>query len=84
MNCRWKDKSGNHLHDSFIPEVDKPIPAHDEDLPELQPGEKEKATTRRVGESDNQLTMVLFITTTVAMYMNGSPIFDMFTSRTRK
>ena len=39
-----------HLYDdSFIPEVDRPVTftAHDEDLPEPQPGERRKRYARR-------------------------------------
>ena len=42
MHCRWKDTDGNHMQDSFIPNVDMPVTAHDEDLPESQQGEKGK------------------------------------------
>ena len=75
MNCRWKDKNGIHLYDSFIPEVDRPVTAHDEELPEPQPGAQRKQ------QRDDRLTRVLFITitTTVTIYINGSPIFGVFT-----
>ena len=42
MNCRWKDKNGNHQYDSFIPEVERPVTAQHEEFPGSQPGEKRK------------------------------------------
>ena len=45
MNCRWKDKSRNHRYDSFIPEVERPVTAQDEEVP--QSGEKRKRQARQ-------------------------------------
>jgi len=42
MSCRWKDKDGNHLYDSFILEVERPLNADGTDSPDPQPGEKRK------------------------------------------
>ena len=47
MNCRWKDKDGNHQYNTFIPEVDSPVTFQDVELPEPQAGEKRKPQSRR-------------------------------------
>ena len=39
MSCRWKDKDGNHLYDSFILEVERPLNADGTDSPDPQPGD---------------------------------------------
>ena len=77
MTCRWKDKHWDNLYHSFIPEV--------EGLPLLKMGifQNCNPVTRGSGNRGDQLTRVLCFTSTVAMYMNGSPTFVLFTSATR-
>ncbi len=69
MSCRWKDKDGNHLYDSFIPEVERPLNADGTNSPDPHPGEKRKLQPRR------PLTRVLCTMSTVATYMNISPVW---------
>ena len=76
MNCRWKDKDGNNRYESFIPEAGLTSTAQAAEVSGPQPGEKRRRHARRP-------TNVLCITTTVAMYMSGSPTFLVFTSKTR-
>ena len=47
MICRWKDKNRNHRYDTFIPEVERPVTAQDEDVPEPQFRKKNKQQARR-------------------------------------
>ena len=54
MNCRWKDKNGNHRYDSFIPEVERPVTAQNEQFPGSQPGEKRKRQARRPTDNSDK------------------------------
>ena len=46
MKCLWNSgrTKTEIMHDSSIPEVERPVTAHDAELNEPQPGEKRKAT----------------------------------------
>ena len=52
MTYRWKDKEGNNMYNTFVPEVDRPSTAEDVESQELQPGDRKKRQPRRPTDKD--------------------------------
>ena len=70
MNCRWKDKSGNHRYEPSFRKSKGLL------LLKMRRFQTRNPEKRESGKRGDRLTRELCITTTVAMYMNGSLILS--------